>query len=111
MIQSEDVGDKTVVHIAAGKIFDAAQVNVIFEFISKIVSGRGRYKLVLDLSKVEYLSSFMLGKLLQTLKQVETANGRLVLCNVSPHIRMLFQGPSKPLFEIYDDEQAALDSF
>ena len=27
MIQSEDVGDKTVVHIAAGKIFDAAQVN------------------------------------------------------------------------------------
>ena len=43
----------------------------------------------------------MLGKLLQTLRtEWKRQTGRLVLCNVSPHIRMLFQGPSKPLFEI-----------
>src|SRR3954451_14606194 len=106
MIQSADINDVTVVHFTDRKLLDVEAIKATFDFLARMVEERGRRRLVLDLGKVEQFSSFALGKLLVLLKKVEAAGGRMVLCHVSPHIRMIFASPSRPLFDVYDDEPA-----
>jgi anti-anti-sigma factor len=109
MIHREDFEDRTVVRFGVRNLMDVGVVNSIFECLSQIIDD-GRRKIVLNLDKVEHLSSFVLGKLLVAKQKVEAAGGRLALCHVSPHIALIFRGPSNPLFDIYDDESAALQS-
>jgi len=111
MIQSKDINEVTVVNFSVRKLQNAEEINNTFLSIHDLIDARGRRKLVLNLSKVEYLSSFVLGKLLVMMKKVEEAGGRMFLCHVSPHIQMIFQSASKPLFDIYDNEHDALKSF
>jgi len=111
MLESETQGEITVVRFTVRTLMDVNQIKKLFDMIFQLTDDSGRRKLVLDLRNVEYLSSFVLGKLMMLRKKVEGAGGRMVLCNVAPQIRMIFQGPSKPLFDLYDNEQEALQSF
>lgn len=73
----------------------------------------GRFRLVLDLSEVSYISSAGLKVLLQTLKEARRFNrGDLRLVGLQPRIKETFNLTGlTPLFKIYEQAIDAVGSY
>ena len=68
-------------------------------------------KILLDLEKLEYVSSSGLRILLMFLKKIKTMQGRFMLCSMSADIKEIFEiSGFINIFEIYDDSESALKS-
>ena len=111
-LEIEDIGDVTVVCFTDRKILDEQNIQVIGEQLFSLVDEMSRKNLLLNFSNVEYMSSAALGKLITLNKKVQASDGRLVLCNIDPQIREVFEITRlDKLFTIRSDEQEALQSF
>jgi len=78
----------------------------------KDLIGSKNYKLVVDLSKVNYVNSTAVGMLVGIAKQARRKGGDLKVCGLKDKIRKTFDllGASKVL-EIFDSEESAVNSF
>jgi len=112
-LEVEDIGDVTYVKFTDSKILDEANIQQIGEQLYSLVDDASRRKILLDFSKVEYLSSAFLGKLVTLNKKLQGVQGRLALCNIThKDIFDIFVITGlKRVFNIYQDEQEALQSF
>ena len=111
-LEVEDIGDVTVVSFTDKKILDEQNIQVIGEQLFSLIDEQGRKKLLLNFGNVEYMSSAALGKLITLNKKVQAAGGRLVLCNIDPQIREVFEITKlDKLFMIRNDEQDGLQVF
>ena len=111
-LEVEDIGDVTVINFVDRKILDEQNIQVIGEQLFKLVDDDGRRKLLLNFGNVEYLSSAALGKLITLNKKVQTAGGRLILCNIDPQILEVFEITKlDKFFNIQKEEQTALQAF
>ncbi len=111
-LEVEDIGDITVVNFIDKKILDEQNIQIIGEQLFRLVDELGRHKLLLNFGNVEYLSSAALGKLITLNKKVNAAEGKLILCNIDPQIREVFEITKlNKIFTIYNEEQAALQAF
>src|SRR6266702_6832655 len=90
-LELEDVGEVTVVNFVDKKILDEQNIQIIGEQLFDLVDNQGKKKILLNFGNVEYMSSAALGKLITLNKKVQTAGGRLVLCNIDPQIREVFE--------------------
>ncbi len=96
---------------ARGRI-DASSVDVLAKALAKIKEA-GRYKIVLNMKDIAYISSAGLSELIvtqNTCKQMK--RGELVLAEVPPRIKeVLDLAGLTPLFKLYDTEVEAVDHF
>jgi len=107
-----EVGDVTVVRFADGKILDASNIEELGSQLFHLVEVEKRQKLVLDFESVEFLSSAALNKLIILDKKAKGIQGKLKLCSLKPEILEVFVITRlNQLFEIADDEDAAMASF
>ena len=68
-------------------------------------------KILLDLEKLEYISSSGLRILLMFLKKLKAADGRFMLCGLSSDIREIFEiSGFINIFEIFENQETALES-
>ena len=111
-LEVEDIGDVTVVNFTDKKILDEQNIQIIGEQLFSLVEELGRRKLLLNFNNVEYLSSAALGKFITLSKKVQTAGGKLILCNIDPQIYEVFEITKlNKYFNIHKEEQAALQAF
>jgi anti-sigma B factor antagonist len=115
-IEAEHIGDVTVISFVEKKILDEQSIQTIGEQLNSMVeeenSQRNCKKFLLNFGNVEYLSSAALGKLIALNKKVKGLSGRLMLCNIHPDIREVFEITRLSTFiTIQEDEQAALQAF
>jgi anti-sigma B factor antagonist len=111
-LEVEDIGDVTVVSFTDRKILDEQNIQVIGEQLFSLVDEMSRKKLLLNFGNVEYMSSAALGKLITLNKKVQGVGGKLVLCNIDPQIREVFEITKlDKLFVIRGDEQEGLQVF
>lgn len=96
---------------ASGRI-DSATAPKLAEVFDRITDS-GRYKIVFDMSGVEYMSSAGLRVLINTQKICRRYNrGEIVLTNVPERIyEALDLAGFVPLFKFYDDITAAVGHF
>jgi anti-sigma B factor antagonist len=74
--------------------------------------GRGRKKIVLDLADVDYIDSAGLGALVSAFTSVRNEGGDLKLVYLTKKVQDLLQMTKLyTVFEIFDDETAAIKSF
>ncbi len=111
-LQVSEVGDVTVVRVVDRKILDEASIQELGQELFQLVEVEKRTKLVLNFSKVDFLSSAALGKLLMLEKKIRVRKGKLKLTNIRPEIYEVFAITKlNKLFEIVDDEAKALEAF
>jgi anti-sigma B factor antagonist len=74
--------------------------------------ARGRKKIVLDLADVDYIDSAGLGALVSAFTSVRNEGGDLKLVYLTKKVQDLLQMTKLyTVFEIFDDETAAIKSF
>ena len=74
----------------------------------KSLIGAGRTQLVVNLDKVDYVSSAGFRVLLVASRLAEAAKGKLALCGLSPDLQRLFElAEFTDLFEIYPSRPKA----
>jgi anti-sigma B factor antagonist len=94
-----------------GKITLGSETMAVRNKVRDIVNSGGK-KLVLNLADVPYIDSSGVGELVSTYTTVTNAGGQLKLLNLTGKIRELLTITKLlTVFEVYDNEKAALGSF
>ena len=76
------------------------------------IVASGRSNVVLNLAAVDYIDSTGLGAMVVCFTSLRKTSGRLVLLNLNRrHIELLLLTKLSTVFEIFDDEQDAVNSF
>jgi anti-sigma B factor antagonist len=108
----QTIRDATIVNFQDTSILDTLQVQQIGDEIYGLVDTMNRKKLVLDFSKVRFLSSSALGVLITLRKKSEAIKGKVVLCGLRSELMKVFQiSRLDKLFEFCDNEEDALAGF
>ncbi len=106
------VRDVTVVNLADASILDAQQVQQIGDELYDLVDKQARRKIIIDFSKVRFLSSSALGVLITLRKKADQIKGKVVFCSLREDLRKVFKITNlEKMFEFYDNEEKALGVF
>ncbi len=102
----------TVANFQDSSLLDMASIQRIGDVLFPLIDRQNRREMILDFGPVEFMSSAALGVLLTLRQKMEKVNGRLVICGLRPELRKVFKlAAIDKLFEFYDTEEAALNSF
>ncbi len=86
-VSVEKLGDVAVVAVA-GQINSANAAEIESSLLQQV--EQGQLRCVLDFGKLDYISSAGLRVVLLLAKKLKQNQGTLVLCNLQPHVREVF---------------------
>ena len=111
-LQVSEVDGVTVVRFVDRRILDATNIEELGGELFALVETDNKKKLLLNFTDVEFLSSAALNKLIILDKKMRGQGGTLKLSNLRPEIHEVFEITKlTQLFEIIEDEDAALKAF
>jgi anti-sigma B factor antagonist len=103
------IRDITIVDLQEKSILDTSQIEQIGTELYDQVENRCHKRLILDFTKVQFLSSSALGMLITLQKKVAAAKGELVLCGMRKDLMKVFEITKlNKLFTFRPDEKEAL---
>ena len=109
-IAIREVTDVVVVDLG-GRITLGEATGRVRESIQDVV-GKGHRKVLLNLSKLDYLDSAGLGEIIGAYTTMRNADGQMKLVKVTGRALDLLQVTKlATLFEFFDDEETAIRSF
>lgn len=101
-----------VVVVTTDERLDALVAPQLKDAVRRIVEEEHKHKILVDLGNTRFIDSSGCGALVASLRVVIRANGELKLARPSAQARSLFELTRlHRVFEIYDDVDAALESF
>lgn len=107
MLNTKKVGDKLVVYLE-GRL-DVSVANDLEEELNRIIEQENQKHLVLNMEKVEYMSSSGFRACISTLRKLNAKDGTLKLCAIRPSVKRIFDVIElTSLFDIYETEPEAL---
>ena len=108
-MQKKQVNDKLVVYLE-GRL-DVSVANEIEEELSRLIDLENVQHIVLNMEKVEYMSSSGFRACIATLRKLNAKEGTLKLCNIRPSVKRIFDVIElTSLFDIAETEADALKS-
>jgi anti-sigma B factor antagonist len=111
-LRLEDVDGVLVVRFTTPRLVDEARINDVAQHLIRLIDQQGYTQLLLNFEDVAYLSSAVLGTILQVSKKLAAVKGQMKLCGLKDiHLELFRTTKLDKAFRIYPDEQAALDSF
>lgn len=94
----------------SGRI-DSSNASQLDEALKGLMSN-GRYKLVIELSGVNYMSSAALRVLVSAVRECKSHRGNVKLANVSDRVNEVLKlAGLDAIFEVFDNQTAAVGSF
>jgi len=94
------------------RLLDEARIQKVEQDALEAIDGSDETRVVMDFSKVQFMSSSMLGKLVAIHKKVKGYKAKLKLASVSPEIQEVFKITRlDKLFDIEKDAEAARKAF
>lgn len=111
-LRTESIEGVTVVSFVDTKIVTEENIQEVGDQLYSLVEDEGHRQLLLNFGNVQYLSSAALGKLINLKKKVGAVKGKMKLCCIHPDLLEVFRITRlDQVFEIYPEEQTALDKF
>ena len=102
---------RDVVVLSFGGRLDASAANEADAKLD-ILTERLPVRVVVNLDKLEYISSSGLRVLLASLKKARKQQGDIKLACLQPYVKKVFDiAGFLPLFQVFDEEKDAVDSF
>ena len=112
LLMVEKFGDVGVVKFMTSRVLDGSNVNQLGEELDNLVTEQYVTKVLMNFENVQYMSSAVLGKLITLHKKVKREKGVLKLCCIDKSVKEIFEIMKlDKLFDIYDTEEKALESF
>jgi anti-sigma B factor antagonist len=113
VLKSKEVNDVLVVGFAGGKLLDETVIQQVGTDLQTIASEAEKdQKILLTFHGVSFMSSAMLGRLVQFLKTCKQQGAVLKVCSISPEIFEVFKLTKlNKMFDVQKDEKSAIDSF
>jgi len=109
---SGSAGDVSVVLVTERRLQDQGVIQELGAELDSLVSDEKPKNLLLNLSRVEFVSSAALNRLISYYNRVKKAGGQLKLTNLKPQIEEVFAITRlNKHFDIYEDESSALSSY
>ena len=109
LIMVSRIGDVSVVTFLTSQVLDEMNVQELGKELTALAEGEPGLKMVINFSKIKFLSSAVLGKLIALNKKVSADKGRLVFCNINKDIMQVFKITRlDKLIPIYPDEDDAV---
>jgi anti-anti-sigma factor len=103
--------DDVVVVDFEGSLVVGVADGVISSVVEQLLAD-GYTSILINLSKVDYIDSSGLGDLVQSQKLTQRLEGRMKLLSPQDRVRRtLHISNLLPLFEVYEEEQLAIDAF
>ena len=100
-----------IIKIKESKVYDEAMVSIINDEINQALDSNDKKFIILDFSKVKYLSSSFLGKIISINKKLKTKEGKLFLVGLNADIMEVFQITKlEKFFNFQSNIESALDS-
>jgi len=101
-------GETTIIGIE-GRL-DTTNYGILGNKLMSLIDG-GQVKIIMDCSKMEYISSSGLRVFLLGLKKITIMNGRFILSDLQETIREIFEiAGFTTIFEIYKTKEEALQA-
>ena len=102
-------GDWIIVRVTEPSLMDTRLIEQLGEAMRSLIDA-GHIRIVLDLSRVEYISSRMVGLIVDQHQAANSAKGQLVLCGLSDKIvELLKLTRLNKMFRVEPDLQTAAD--
>jgi len=109
-ISDEVKGDIVIIHLE-GKVMGGPDATMFHGKLHEFVDA-GKKKIVIDLKKVEWMSSVGLGMLISALTTLRNSDGLLKLANVTQGIHSLLTITRLvTIFEAHDSVEEAINAF
>lgn len=109
MLKQKKVEDRLIVYLE-GRL-DVTVATDVEEQLIKLIDDEGEKHIILNLEQVEYMSSSGFRACIAILRKLKQRDGSLKLCNIRPSVKRIFDVIElTSLFDIYDSEEAALQS-
>lgn len=109
LIMTSQIGDVGVVNFLTSQVLDEMNVQQLGQELNDLVDKNYMIKMVINFSKIKFLSSAVLGKLISLHKKIAAQKGTLAFSNINPDIMQVFKITRlDKLISIYDDEDAAV---
>ena len=106
-LEKKIVGEKVVVYLE-GRL-DVSVSSQVEEEIMKIIEKDKLIHIILNMEKVEYMSSSGFRACIASLRKLHSMNGTLKISNIKPAVKRIFDVIElTSLFDIYDTEEDAL---
>lgn len=100
------------IYFADARILDESKMREISDELQTLLDKTDEEQIVLDFRCVEFMSSAMLGKLVQIHKRCKEYKAQLKLCGINTEIRKVFKITRlDKLFDIHADEDSACAAF
>ncbi|MCE9500044.1 MAG: STAS domain-containing protein [Leptospira sp.] len=110
MLKNKIVDGKVVVYLV-GRL-DVSVANEVEEGLADLIDNSGHRKILLNMEAVDYMSSSGFRACISTLRKLNSKDGVLKICNIKPSVKRIFDVIElTSLFDIYENEEAALAAF
>ena len=108
MIETTEIADKTLIGLA-GRIDSTNSGQIEAAILDRVRQGATR--VVLDFSRLDYISSAGLRVVLILAKKLKQTGGRLAVCALKPNIHSIFEVSGfLPLLKVCATSEEALDA-
>lgn len=100
-----------IIKIKESKVYDETMVSMVSDEIDQVLNSNDKKFIIIDFSKVKYLSSSFLGKIISINKKVKVKEGKLFLTGLNADIMEVFQITKlEKFFNFQSNIESALDS-
>jgi len=107
LLNTKQSNDKLIVYLE-GRM-DISNANEVEEQLSELIDNQGHKHLILNMEKVDYMSSSGFRACIATLRKLNSLEGSLKLCGIKPSVKRIFDVIElTSLFNIFETEEEAL---
>lgn len=109
-IQSRSVNDVTILDLS-GEIVLGEESRILRKTLKDLIASDNK-KILLNLGEVNYIDTSGLGALISAFGEMNNQQGKLKLLNLTKRVQAVMQITKLlTVFDVFDSEEAALNSF